>query len=213
MRSFLTKPAIFLTDVGRGAASAVLALLALLHAPGAKAQPAPSAARIPAALGFVNFSGSDLDPLVAQDRTALSPLFASTNAPPPGQIPVTPVLFVYARLNPDGTIRGTKSAGIRKVVEATKASIVVVASENSADSVKEAAAMPGPKSANLVFTLSRNGSGFPTFFRRLFERMRDGKDMLTAWVELVPQGPVQDPALPATIVLPEAGRLAFPKPP
>jgi hypothetical protein len=126
---------------------------------------------------------------------------------------VRPVLFVYARLNPDGTMRGTKSAGIRQVVEATKASIVVVASENSVDSINKTAAMPGPKSANLVFTLNRNGAGFATFFRRLFERMRDGKDMLLAWVDLAPQGPVQDPTLPATIVLPEAGRLAFPKPP
>jgi hypothetical protein len=177
------------------------------------AQSTPSVAKIPVALGFVNFSGSDLDRLVAEDRAALSPLFAITNAPPPGQIPVAPVLFVYATLKPDGTIRGTKSAGIRQVVEATKASIVVVASENSADSIGKTAAMPGPKSANLVFTLSRNGSGFATFFRRLFERMRDGKDMLIAWVDLAPQGPVRDPSLPGTIVLPEAGRLAFPKPP
>ena len=61
----------------------VLAASALLYAPCALSQSTPSVARIPVALGFVNFSGSDLDRLVAEDRAALSPLFASTNAPPP----------------------------------------------------------------------------------------------------------------------------------
>ncbi len=193
--------------------SAVLGPLALLYACGAMAQSASPGAKIPLSIGFVNFSGKELDPLLKEDAAALSPLFANTNVPPAGQIPVAPVLFVYARLNPDGTIRGTKSAGIRQVVEATKAVIVVIASENSSEDIGKAAGLPGPKSANIIFTLNRNGPGFAIFFHRLFERMRDGKDMLMAWVELAPQGPVQDPALPGTIVLPEAGRLAFPKRP
>jgi hypothetical protein len=37
---------------------------------------------------------------------------------------------------------------------------------------------PGPKTANLVFTVDRKGPAFAGFFRALFERMRDGEDML-----------------------------------
>jgi hypothetical protein len=42
--------------------------------------------------------------------------------------------------------------------------------------------------------------------------MRQGEDMVLAWVQLAPQGPVHAQAdNPATILLPEAGKLAFPK--
>ena len=188
----------------------IAGLLAVIYTDAAMAQTAP-AKQIPLAIGFVNFSGEDLAPLVRDDSAALSPLFQRSSAPPVGQVPVANVLFIYAHFNSDGTIKGLKAAGVRQVVQATKAAVVVVASEASQDIFMKAAGLPGPKSANIVFTLNRNGAGFATFFRKLFERMRDGQDMLMAWVELAPQGPVQDPGLPGTILLSEAGRLAFPK--
>lgn len=172
---------------------------------------AQSAGKIPVSLGFVNFSGEDLAPFARNDSSVLSPLFERASSPPFGQVPVANVLFVYAHLNGDGTIKGLKSVGIRQIVQATKAALVVVASDNPADAITKAAGLPGPKSANIVFTVNRNGSGFATFFHKLFERMRDGEDMMMAWVQIAPQGPTQDPSLPGTILVAEAGRLSFPK--
>lgn len=175
------------------------------------ARMARSAGRIPLSLGFVNFSGEDLAPLIREDASVLSPLFAQSTAPPVGRIPVANVLFIYAHLNADGTIKGPTSVGVRQVVQATKAAIVIVASDNPSEAIVKAAGLPGPKSANIVFTTNRNGGGFSTFFRKLFERMRDGEDMMMAWVQLAPQGPNQDPSLPGTILVAEGGRIAFPK--
>jgi hypothetical protein len=128
-------------------------------------------------------------------------------------VPTTRILFLYAHLNDDGTIRGTDKLGVRQVVEMAKAAIVVVASPNSGESIKNAAAAPGPRSANLVFTFDRNKAGFARFFRALFARMRDGEEMAMAWVKLAPQGgpDAARSTAPVTMFLPEAGALRFPK--
>lgn len=129
------------------------------------------------------------------------------------QIPSAEILFVYAQLNEDGTIRGPKSAGVRQIVAATNAAIVVLASPNSPESIKNAIALPGPKSANLVFTVDRNGSGFARFFKELFEHMQAGKDMLSAWVAISPQHPSANPPYaPSTMLVAEGGKIAFPAP-
>jgi hypothetical protein len=172
----------------------------------------PSPRQIPLTVGFANLSGADLDALVAEDTAAFAALFARVNATPPGKLPSAEVLFVYAHLNDDGTLRGVASGGIRQVVQLTGAAIVVLASPNAGDSVKHAAALAGPRSANIVFTLDRKAAGFPTFFRGLFELMRDGENMLSAWVKLAPQGSgAVSPDTPATVMLAEAGKLAFPR--
>ena len=67
----------------------------------------------------------------------------------------------------------------------------------------------GSKTANLVFTLDRKGPAFAGFFRALFERMRDGENMLQAWVELAPQRPMQTDDNPELVLLPEGGGIAF----
>jgi hypothetical protein len=167
--------------------------------------------KIPLTLGFANLGGSELASVVDEDRAALAPLFVRADLASPHQLPAAPVLFLYARFDPDGTVRGTK-LGVRQIAQLTKAGIVVVASPNTGDSIKAALGLPGPKSANLVFTLDRKGPDFAMFFRRLFERMRQGEDMLLAWVELAPQGPgPSEIRAPETILLPERGRVAFPK--
>jgi hypothetical protein len=53
-----------------------------------------------------------------------------------------------------------------------------------------------------------------TFFHALFDKMRNGENMLSAWVELAPQGSIPtDANLPVVVVLlAEAGKIAFPKP-
>lgn len=166
---------------------------------------------IPLTIGFTNLSGVDLDAIASEDATALSPLFARSKIVAPHQIPSAEVLFVYAHLNEDGTIQGAPSSGIRQVVQLTNAAIVILASPNSSTSIQHAIELPGPKSANLIFTIDRNGDGFGRFFRALFEKMRDGKDMLSAWVELAPQHPNANlPYAPQTVFLAEGGKIAFP---
>jgi hypothetical protein len=167
--------------------------------------------KIPLTIGFANLSGEDLEAIASEDATALSPLFARSKSVAPHQIPSAEVLFVYAHLNEDGTIQGASSSGIRQVVELTNAAIVILASTNSSPSIQNAIGLPGSKSANLIFTIDRNGDGFGRFFRELFEKMRDGKDMLSAWVELAPQHPNANLSYaPQTVFLAEGGKIAFP---
>jgi hypothetical protein len=170
------------------------------------------APRAPLAIGFANLAGPGFDELVKQDAKALGPLFMRSRVGKPHQIPSAEVLFVYAHLNDDGTIRGPKAVGVRQIVQTTHAAIVVVASPNSPEAIRNAVGLRGPKSANLVFTLDRNGEGFPRFFRELFEKMQAGEDMLTAWAALAPQHPAAQAAhAPSTMLVAEGGRIAFPR--
>ncbi len=166
--------------------------------------------KIPLNLGFANMSGEDLEPLVDEDHAALAPLFARAVRPPVRQMPGAHILFVYVHLEADGTMRGFKNSGLRQIVQLTKAQVVVLANENTDANIIAAGKLPGPKTANLIFTNNRNGPGFARFFRLLFEEMAKGQDMLSAWAALVPQGGRQADWLPGTIVLAEAGKLAFP---
>ena len=168
--------------------------------------------KIPLTIGFANLSGGDLEQIASEDAASLSSLFIQSRVVPNHQIPSAEILFLYAHLNEDGTINGPTRSGIRQIVELTKASIVVLASPNSANSIQNAAALPGPKTANLVLTLDRNGSGFGRFFRELFEKMRDGQEMLAAWAEIAPQHPSANPTYaPQTILMAEGGKIAFPR--
>jgi len=167
--------------------------------------------KIPLTIGFANLSGDDLGAIASEDAKVLSPLFAQSRVVAPHQIPGAEILFVYAHLKEDGTIEGPTLSGIRQVVQLANAAIVILASPNSSSCIQNAATLPGPKTANIVFTLDRNGSGFCRFFYELFEKMRDGKDMLTAWVELAPQHPEASTSYaPQTVLLAEGGKIAFP---
>jgi len=169
-------------------------------------------AKIPLTIGFANLSGDDLEDMAAHDAGTLSTLFARSGLAPHDQIPAAEVLFVYARLNQDGTIGGQSRLNVRQIAQVAKARILVLASPNAEESIKRAVALPGEKSANIVFTTDRNGGAFARFFSDLFEAMHSGKDMLSAWVELSPQHAATgaSPA-PETILIAEAGKLAFPR--
>ena len=175
--------------------------------------PAALENKIQIPIGFTNMSGDDLNPIVQEDVAVLSPLFEHVVVTTSGQISRAPILFLYAHFNEDGFIQGLGPRGVRQIAEGTQARLVVVASAISGELFQKAASVPGPKTANLVFTLSRNQQYFGAFFKALFERMRDGEDMLMAWVQLAPQGPVQRTDIPATILIAEAGKLIFPRPP
>jgi hypothetical protein len=161
-------------------------------------------------IGFTNMAGDDLNGILQEDVAVLSPLFEHVIVTAPGQISRAPILFLYAHFNENGFFRDLGSRGVRQIVEATQARLVVVASTISAETFQKAANVPGPKTANLIFTLDRKQKYFGAFFKGLFERMRDGEEMLFAWVQIAPQGPVQRADIPATILIAEAGKLAFP---
>jgi len=189
---------------------ALLQSLVLFVLPSASSSAEPP--KIPLTIGFANLAGDDLAAMAAEDAAALAPLFARSRVVPAHQIPSAEILFVYAHLNEDGTIKGPTRSGIRQIVQLTNAAIVVLASPNSGASIQNAVGLPGPKTANIVFTLDRNGNGFSRFFRELFEKMREGKHMLIAWVELAPQHPKANlPYAPQTLLLAEGGKIAFPR--
>lgn len=172
----------------------------------------PLHSKIPLTIGFANLSGEDLSHLVTEDAAALSPLFTRSNIVADHQIPGSEILFVYAHLNEDGTIRGIDSSGIRQIVQLTNSAIVILASPNTPSSIQRAVTLPGPNTSNIVFTVDRNGEKFSQFFRELFRKMHDGKDMLSAWVEITPQNPnANTHYTPQTLLLAEAGKISFPR--
>lgn len=175
-----------------------------------KPNPVSPEHKIPFAVGFANLIGEAIAPTVNEDVRDISRLFLRSVAPPAHQIPNSQVLFVYANLDDTGAISPDGKSGIRQIIELTNAAIVVVASPNSPESIKKAIELPGPKTANIVFTLNRNGREFGDFFSGLSEKMRDGKEMLSAWVELAPQVPAGAPLCgPQTLLIAERGKILF----
>jgi hypothetical protein len=169
--------------------------------------------KIPIAIGFMNLSGNDWSKIVEEDVAVLSPLFKHVIVTKPKEMAGVPILFIYAQFNEeDGFVRNLGPLGVRQIVQMSGARLLVVASPLPAETFQKAASVPGPKTANLVFTLDRKQEHFGAFFKTLFERMRDGEDMLLAWVQIAPQGPVQRTDIPSTILIAEAGKLVFPKP-
>ncbi len=158
-------------------------------------------------LGILNLLGPIGASLVTEDREKLSPWFTSCEegrtAPP-----LCDVLLLYCSINRRGQIDGA-AAGLRGIISNSKAAIVIVASENTAESYMAASRQSGQR-ANLVFTLNRKGTAFTTFFQRLFNAMRQRQSMPIAWVALAPQIPGQaHPDCPETIFVPEAGHIIF----
>lgn len=178
----------------------------------AKKETTNTPSKIPLTIGFANLSGADFNTLVSEDEKVLSPLFARSKIGTVQNIPSAEVLFVYAHLNEDGTIKGVNNLNIRKIIQDTHAQIVVLATANSVTGIKNAVAIPGPKTANIVFTLDRKENGFSRFFQELFVKMQDGTHMLSAWTALASQNPQANHAyIPVTILLAEGGKLAFPR--
>ena len=171
-----------------------------------------SSLAIPLTIGFANFLGEDAEDLISDDNASFSSLFARTTIGEFQQLPSADVLFIYGHLNEEGNFSDLIPSSIGHIVEQTNAAIVVVASPNSVERITNAAKASTPKTANIVYTLNRNGDGFGRFFQELFEKMRNGKDMLTAWVELAPQNPRAQPSyVPQTIQMSGAGKIAFPR--
>lgn len=171
-----------------------------------------SAPKFELAVGFSSLGTTEFEVQRQQDAHKIGPMFARSLVPPPGQIPATPVLFLYASLNKDGTISGMgRPVGIRQVIEKTKASLVVLATDTLPETIQLAVSLPGPKTANIVFTVDRRNQLFSQFMSHVFEEMGNGHDMLMAWVKVSPQGPQQHRKdLPVTVLIAEGGKIAFP---
>jgi hypothetical protein len=163
--------------------------------------------KIALAVGFADLSGADFASFLSED--IVSALFETTNIAAARRIPAAEILFLYARFEANGALEGTPAVGVRQIAQEVRSSILVVASPISGGTIENAMGFPGPKTANLVFTVDRKGPAFAGFFRALFERMRDGEDMLRAWVELSPQAPMETDENPELVLLPEGGAIAF----
>ena len=111
-------------------------------------------------LGFLNLGDESFGSFIAEDRDALSPLFSKLETGTGYQIPKCDVLFVYADLAFDGSLGLGKELTIRHLAERAGASIVVLASNNPAEAGIAASKLPGPKRANVVWTLNRRGDSF-----------------------------------------------------
>src|SRR6266508_2705299 len=121
-------------------------------------------------LGLLNVGGDSFIPLLEQDRTALSPLFSKIEMAAGYQIPKCSVLFIYADVAPDGSLGLGGNVTIRHLAEKAGAFIAVLASNNISAHAIAAAKLPGPKRANLVWTLDRKGEAFCRFFKEPAER-------------------------------------------
>jgi hypothetical protein len=161
-------------------------------------------------LGFLNLGGESFSSLVAKDRAALSPLFSKLETGTGQLVPKCNVLFVYAEIASDGSLGLGKDLTIRHLADRAGAAIVVLASNNRAEDSVAAANLPGPKRANLVWTINRHGDCFPRFFKELFTRMKAGKSMPIAWNAISPQYKSEKHEdLPETICQLEAGQVRF----
>ena len=167
--------------------------------------------KIPLAIGFANFMGVEAQAMMREDVEVLSVLFQDAIVAPDGKLPATPILFFYARLSEDGTIQGVDHMGVRQIVRQSGAQTLILASQNTDSSILKTASLPGPKTANLIFTNNRNGEAFADFFYRLFEYMRDGCNMLDVWAVMASQAAKGIDDEPGMILLAEAGKLVFPQ--
>jgi len=163
-------------------------------------------------LGFLNLGGDEFLPLIDTDRAALGPIFSEVKTGAGYQIPSCDILFIYANVAPDGSVGVDVNLTVRHLAARAGAAITVVASGNSSENLLAAARLPGPKRANLVWTLDRKGEAFPRFFVNLFTHMKKGRSMPAAWVGISPQVPSrmqQDQNLPDMICNLEAGQVRF----
>jgi hypothetical protein len=159
-------------------------------------------------IGFLNLLGAPAELILAEDKRALGPLFASvqeSEADPP----TCAVLMIYARLQGDGRIAGC-SDGLRDIIRKANSPIAIVASENDVNGCIAASKRTAYGQANLVMTLERKGANFSKFFVQLFSEMSGGTSMPMAWVRLAPQGSkTGHENLPETVFTAEVSHIIF----
>ncbi len=140
-------------------------------------------------IAFLNLLGEEGEPLLAEDRAALAPLFASAEESRDLPAPACDVLLVYCDIGRDGRIFATE-VSLRHLLRRSRARILIVGSENSSESCLTAVQEAGHSGANLVLTMARSGAEFPELFARLFAEMKKGTPMPAAYSQLAPRGKI-----------------------
>lgn len=159
-------------------------------------------------LGQYVLPGDGFASLASTDLAALGSLFTRCSSATDA-LPLCDVLLIYCEIDSDGDITGL-SHGLREIISASCAAVVIVAKPNSGDAYMKVAAPAKTRLANLVLTIDRKHECFRSFFFHLFEQMQEGISMPQAWVKLAPQDSrAERPELPATIFACERGQLAF----
>lgn len=157
--------------------------------------------------GFICLA-PDQEPLMDADKAALESLFHEAHSSTAEIIPCH-VLFLYCKLGPDGRLPGL-AMRLRDFIKASGACVAIVASDNDGKHYVEALNPKNDWPANIVLVVDRRGPVFVGFFRKLIEAMKEGRSMLSAWVELAPQVPNQaHPACPISLMVAEAGHIAL----
>lgn len=164
-------------------------------------------------IGFINLFGNEGLALAQTDRSNIASVFSTASKIETERFPRCNVLFIYGEIEPSGRVSG-RPYSLRDIIRASGAYIAVVASNTSPSvlSSKEFGEYLKRKNdwpANIVITVDRNGDQFGKFFKALFVEMNAGATMPSAWVKLAPQGPSMNADNPGTLVLLEAGHIAF----
>lgn len=130
-------------------------------------------------IGFLDLSQTVASSELAEDKTAIGPLFSSSfeSSTDP---PKCDVLFIYCEIKDDGAI-GSHPRTLREIIRDSGAAIVVVATANITAAYMAAGKKQKHGAANLVMTLDRRGPGFGNFFRHLLTLMKNGVSMPVAW--------------------------------
>ena len=165
---------------------------------------------IAAKRAFGNLIGNAAADLAKADCAEISKLFARINAPKAGEIPRTPILFLYARLTPEGLIEGF-TGGPQKFAAATETKLLVLAAENSDQNIIRAGSVAEKPYSNVIFTNNRNGGGFANFFVVMFGYMMISRvGIAAAYQNIASPRPKPKPWLPGTIFQMAAGDVKLP---
>jgi hypothetical protein len=101
------------------------------------------------------------------------------------------IVHLFCDVLPDGNIvdlHGDKTAGTTLIQRCCDSDVKLLwlASENKPEGYIRGFKAPG-KPLNLVLTIDRRGSRFPSFLENLLRKMSAGETMPVAWVSLSPQ--------------------------
>lgn len=136
-------------------------------------------------VGFLNLAGQAGADFLEEDQTALQQVFPETASFGGGPVGRCDVLFVYGGIDAEGGITNSP-ASLKDIAAASRCAILILAMPDTAEAYARV-----PRTAlgnlNLVFTVDRNGTGFPRFFRQVFSEMMTGKPLAAAWKKIAPQ--------------------------
>jgi len=159
-------------------------------------------------LGVLDLTSGNSKTEIDTDSASFFQLF-ETIVQSSAKTPLCDLLMLYANFSDSGSIEGTELS-MREIIRDSSAAVVVIGTENDANSYIAAASNQECGLANLVLTIDRKGKTFGSFYTKLFAAMLAGETMPVAWNDLAPQipGHVHED-VPDTIFSCERGQIAF----